>query len=91
MKKSKFRKRSKAEIRVWLQTEEAQAWLQRKIDEKNEGKAERRKRQDMAEMKRRGLHVECTKCLHGTGGHCLLILPDGCLDYLEVGTCKELR
>ena len=80
-----FPKRSKDEIRLWLQTPEGKAWLERKIHKKDEGKAARRMRETIDRMKRLGLHHDCAKCLHGIGGHCPWALPDGCLDYWEVG------
>lgn len=86
-----FRNHSKSEIRAWLKTDEGQAWLKKKIDEKCAGKSEIRKRRDMARMKRMGLHVDCTKCLHKIGHHCSWDLPDGCLDYFEVGTGREFH
>jgi hypothetical protein len=73
--------RSKAEVRAWLKTTEGKAWLERKIKEKNDEKARQRDLADMAEMKKRGLHFDCAECLHGIGRHCLLNLPDGCMDF----------
>ena len=84
------KRRSKSEIRAWLKTPAGEAWLEAKIAAKNVGKSQRRKLEAMAEMQNRGLHVECSQCLHGIGDHCPWKLPDGCEDYLEVHTGRTL-
>jgi len=81
-------RRGKPETKKWLQTPEGQVWLENKITDKDAAKSARRDQIDIAAMKDAGLKVECVKCLHQTGHHCDLHLPDGCLDFLEVHTLR---
>lgn len=87
-RRERFCKKSKAEIRVWLKTPEGKDWLERKIQEKCARKNARKTREDIAAIRRVGLRLECSKCLHAIGHHCQLDLPNGCLDYLEVSTLR---
>jgi len=41
-------------------------------------KANKRKEQEMADMKRLGLKYDCTKCTLGITESCINPLPDGC-------------
>ena len=91
MSKTRKKKRAKKKVAIWMTTPEGQAWLAEKIRTKDEVKAKERDRQDIAEMKQLGLHVECSKCLHGIGHHCDLNLPDGCTDYFEVHTLRRIK
>lgn len=78
----KFKKRSKAEIRAWLKTSAGQAWLRRKMADKNGSKERKRRLRDDAEMARLGLHYDCKLCVHGIGEHCPGGRPDGCPYFL---------
>lgn len=81
----RYRKRSKSEIRLWLKTSEGKQWLEQKIEEKCKLKAEKRRKKDIATMRRYGLKFSCAKCVHGIGKHCDGGLPSGCPSYHEVG------
>lgn len=74
--------RTKSEIRIWLRTPEGRAWLNRKIEARNESKEVERRRRAVSKMKRLGLHYDCAKCIHGIGKHCTWRLPDGCTDFV---------
>jgi len=79
-----YHKRSRAEIRKWLKTDEGKKWLQAKIDQKNESKENRRKREETLFMKKHNLHFDCSECLAGIGKHCTNNLPDGCPSFIPV-------
>lgn len=80
---SRGRKRTKAETKAWLKTEEGQAWLARKIEEKAEQKRQRRIARDKQRMETLRLHYDCSQCLHGIGRHCKNNTPGGCPSFAK--------
>jgi hypothetical protein len=78
--------RSKEETKLWLKTEQGQQWLEKRIEQNCVGKSACRKLKTIKKMQQLGLHYDCSKCLHEIGHHCSWHLPDGCPDFLMVGS-----